>query len=98
MYAFAYAYHGEILTNGAVVDETSTFSQIGQQLYSSTGSVLPVALEQMCGPNPRWSIPKTCTKVPRGLLKIYIADISKPFTLAVVRRVKEDVPLLIGKS
>jgi hypothetical protein len=79
-----------------VIGEKSTFGGISAQLYSAGESALPVALEQISGPYPRWRIPKVTTKVPRSLQKLYIADISKPFTLALVRGVDGDHPLLIG--
>jgi hypothetical protein len=80
-----------------VIDENSTFAEISSRLYSVRESVLPVALEQIFGPYPQWRIPKVTTKVPRNLQKLYIADISKPFTLALVRGVDGDHPLLIGE-
>jgi hypothetical protein len=79
----------------AVVDRNSTFSQIGFQLHTSNAATLPVALEQISGPFPRWRIPDIDSRVPRGLQKIYIADINEPFTLALVRDVEEDFPLLL---
>ena len=81
----------------AVIGENSTFGGISSQLYSLGESVLPVALEQIHGPYPLWRIPKVTTKVPRSLQKLYIADISKPFMLALVRGVDGDRPLLIGE-
>jgi hypothetical protein len=72
---------------------------IGLLLYASdleTG--LSVALKQKCGPFPKWSIPKEFdSKMGPGLKKIYVADITEPFTLALVRDVDEDFPLAIRK-
>jgi hypothetical protein len=78
-----------------VVDRHSTLSQIGFQLYTSDATVLPVVLEQTSGPFPQWRIPNINSRVPRGVQKIYVADINTPFTLALVRDVDEDFPLLL---
>jgi hypothetical protein len=79
------------------VDENSTLSQIGFLLYRSGARTLPVALEQTCGPFPKWSIPNINSSMDRGARKVYVADITEPFTLALVRDVGEDFPLLICK-
>jgi hypothetical protein len=79
------------------VDENSTLSQIGFLLYSADRKTLPVALEQTCGPFPKWNIPNISSSIDRGSRKVYIADITEPFTVALVRDVKEDFPLLICK-
>jgi hypothetical protein len=77
------------------VNPTSTFSQIGTQLRTSDAATLPVALEQIPGPFPRWKIPNIDSRVPRGLQKIYVVDMNEPFTLALVRDVEGDLPLLL---
>jgi hypothetical protein len=85
------------LTNGLGIDENTTLGLIGLLLYASdmkTG--LSVALEQKSGPFPKWSIPKEFdSKIDPGLKKIYVADITEAFTLALVRDVDEDFPLPI---
>jgi hypothetical protein len=82
----------------AVVDRNSTFSQIGFQLYTPNSVTPSMVLEQISGPFPRWRIPTIGSRVPRGLQKIYVADIKEPFTLALVRDVEEDFPLLLRES
>jgi hypothetical protein len=79
------------------MDENTTLSQIGFSLYTPDTRTLPVALKQTCGPFPKWSIPNVRSKIDRGTGKVYIADITEPFTVALVRDVKEDFPLLIRK-
>ena len=56
-----------------------------------------MALEQTYGPFPEWSIPNIASNIDRGSRKVYITDITEPFTLALVRDVAEDFPLLIRK-
>lgn len=70
-----------------------TFGKIRRQLDMSSNAILPMALEQISGPFPRWGIPDPGLRVPRGLQKIYVVDILEPFTLALVRDVEEDFPL-----
>jgi hypothetical protein len=77
------------------VDRNSTLSQIGFQIHTPNSAVLPVALEQTSGPFPRWRIPNINSRVPQSVQKIYIADINEPFTLALVRDVDDDFPLLL---
>jgi hypothetical protein len=78
-----------------VVDGNSTLSQIGFQIHTSNSAVLPVALEQTSGPFPRWKIPNINSRVPQGVQKIYVVDINEPFTLALVRDVDDDSPLVL---
>jgi hypothetical protein len=78
-----------------VVDKNSTLSQIGFLIHTSNSAVLPVALEQTSGPFPRWKIPNINSRVPQGVQKIYVADINEPFTLALVRDVDDDSPLVL---
>jgi len=78
-----------------VINSGSTFIQVGFQLYSSGANILPVALEQTYGPKPRWRIPKPNTKIPHGIQKIYVVNIQEPFTLALVRSIQMDTPLVV---
>jgi hypothetical protein len=78
-----------------VINENSTFRQVGLQLYSPDRPTLPVALEHICGPFPQWRVPHVDARVPRSLQKIYVVDINEPFTLALVRGIEGDSPLLL---
>lgn len=79
------------------MDRSTALSQIGFRLQTSNTTILPVALEQTSGPFPRWRIPSIDSRIPPGLQRVHVADISEPFTLALVRDTGEDFPLLLSE-